>query len=291
MKSRFIIPLVVCFVLAIGSAGVAWGDASPKGNDVFLLFDRPYDELYRMNETAAALYRAAYTNNRQLAYAELQKLSKMLDNDMLGSYGSAEGWQMLQQDADKIEASLASGVKHSMWLEQAVRIRLGADSLVAGNQGLWLQYEKLLLEDLSKVRKAWKRGAGDPADAATAMMRQLELRANRIQTAAAYSGDFVRSVELMERINYTYRLLRESKATSTSGYARNLAESSLDGIHTAIIGVFEREQEVSAIPAVNMPQSSKPIQWALLLGMIISAVLAWTGWRKYKQTPYGVKKL
>lgn len=291
MKARFIIPLIFCLLMTAGSVGTVWGGASPEWSYSLLSADSPYRQLYKLDETAAALYTAAYANNRQAAYAELQKLNKLLDNAMLQGYGTAEGWSSLKKDVASIEYAMSHGVHHYLWMEQTVRVRLGADALIGGEGALWLQYEELLHDDLMSVRKAWKRQTDDASVAARAVLKGLDLHAGRIETAALYAGDSIRMNELIARIDYTDRLL-ESSASLESDTARDVEiERSLDGIEAAINGVFLPYEDAFALPVASVPAAAHPLQWSLFLGTIISAVLTWTGWRKYKQSPFGVKKL
>ncbi|WP_165867516.1 sporulation protein YpjB [Paenibacillus pinisoli] len=287
MKSRIIIPFIVCLCMAIGTAGVVWGGASPEGSHAFLFSSGPYHQLERMDETATALYTAAYHNNRQAAFAELQRMNKLLGNEMVRSYGSADGWTRMEQDAAAVERALAGGVKHSLWLEHTVRLRMGADALMNGKAALWLQYKALLNNDLNMLKQAWKRQAGDPVAAARASLQGLSEHAARIETAAIFAGDPIRMRELMERIAYTGRLLEGKQSTVW----KSEVDQSLEAIRGAINSVFLEDKQAAAVPVVAPPGAGNPLKWALLLGTIISAVLTWTGWRKYKAMPYGVKKL
>lgn len=291
MKARFIIPLIVCLLMTAGSAGVVWGSANPEWSYTFLSADSPYRQLYKLDQTAAALYTAANANNRQAAYAELQKLNKLLAKEMLQAYGTSNGWAALKKDAAAIEQALSNGYHYQLWIEEAVRVRLGADSLIGGAGALWLQYEGLLQDDLLSVRKAWKRQTDDSAIAARAMLNELKQHARRIEIAALYAGDSVRMSELLARISYTDRLLDESISLGSNANRKEQIEKSLDGIETAVIGVFMPYEDTFALPAVSVPAAAHPLKWSLFLGTIISAVLTWTGWRKYKQNPYGIKKL
>jgi hypothetical protein len=251
MKARFIIPLIVCLMMTAGSAGVVWGSASPEWSYTFLSADSPYRQLYKLDETAAALYTAAYANNRQAAYAELQQINNLLDNAMLRGYGTSEGWASLTKDTAAIEHALSRGAHHHLWMEQAVRVRLGTDALVGGEGALWLQYEGLLQDDLMSVRKAWKRQTDDSAVAARAMLEGLERHAHRIETAALYAGDSIRMSELLARIAHTDRLLESSTGLETDTSREEEIERSLSGIESAINGVFLPYEDVVVIPRHN----------------------------------------
>lgn len=291
MKARFIIPLIVCLIMTAGSATVVWGGSSPEWSYTFLTADSPYRQLYKLDETATALYTAAYADNRQTAYAELQQMNKLLNNTILQEYGTPEGWALLSEDTAAIEHALTRGLPLHSWMEQAVRVRLGADALVGGNGALWLQYEGLLQDDLVSVRKALKRQTDDSAVAARAMLNELNRHASRIEIAARYAGDTMRMNELLARIAYTDRQLENLIGSNENAGGIEEADRSLSGIEAAINGVFLPYEDAFALPAASVPAAPHPLQWSLFLGTIISAVLTWTGWRKYKQNPFGVKKL
>ncbi|MEK3881427.1 sporulation protein YpjB [Paenibacillus sp. PL2-23] len=290
MKARFVIPLIVFLFMAAGSAGVVWGSATPAIMYQELLADSPYRQLYKLDQSAAALYTASHANNRQAAYAELQKLKLLLEDEMLQSYGTPQGWSAARQDALALERKLMSEHPHSMWLEHAVRLRLGADALIGGDGALWLQYEGLLKEDVLAVRQAWKRSNDNGAAAARALLAGMSAHASRIEAAALFAGDTTRMNELMHRIEYSERLLQASEGGAGSAYSQRI-EQSLDGIQAAVDGIFVHYEDALAIPNASVSALGHPLQWSLLLGTIISAVLTWTGWRKYKHSPFGVKKL
>lgn len=288
---RVIIPFIICFCLTAASAGVVWGGARSGDGDVYLFPESPYRLLHRLDETATALYKAAYMNQRQKAYAELQKLDKLIRQDNLRAYGAPSGWRMLVKDAEAIDRALSSGVQHALWIEHAVRIRLGTDALINGNRALWLQYEELLQDDLTSVQQAWRRQAGNSKAAAQAMLKGMTDHAMRIESAALFAGDSVRMAELLDRISYSKRLIQEIESAQGGLSSHAAIEQSFEGIRFAFQGVFLlKEAEAVAWPAINPPASAHPIRWAMFLGTMISAMLTWTGWRKYKQSPYGVKK-
>lgn len=289
MKARIVIPFVLCIVMSLGSAGIVWNDAAAKSGSIFFIADSPYEQLYRLEETAAALYEAAFVNNRQAAYAQLQKLNRYLDKDMLYAYGQEEGWAAIRKDIAVIEDALAKGVAGSGWIYNTARIKLAVDAVIRPNAALWLQYESLLLDDMMRVKQASKRQAGNAANAALAMMNSLQEHARRIEPAAAMAVDPIRADELMERIVYSSKLL-EAKRDSGRINGANIDQSFV-GLELAIKRLFQEGNGALAVPAIAVPATSHPMSWALFIGTIICAVLTYTGWRKYKREPYGIKPL
>ncbi|CAM3971787.1 sporulation protein YpjB [Paenibacillus alkaliterrae] len=288
MKVRFIIPFIICIVMMIGSAGAVWGNASLLSQYSPVLSSGPYKQLTRMDELASSLYQAAYTNNRQAGYVQVQQLQRILEGELKYSAGMPEGWRVMEQDARFIEQTLISGATTADWLMEAARLRLATDALVRPEHALWLQYENIMLDDLSRVEKAWKRQTGDGAIAARAAMNSLQKHAERIEPSIAMMYGIMHGSELMERIRYTNQLL-ESK--SLSALNADMVTHSLKSLKEAITRVYDQGGRADVLPAVAPLGAANPLSWTLFLGAIISAVLTYSGWRKYKTNPFGVKPL
>ncbi|MDQ8735426.1 sporulation protein YpjB [Paenibacillus sp. LHD-38] len=288
MKIRFIIPFVLCIVMTIGYANSVWGGGISLNAYSDLLSQSRDKQLERLDVIVSSLYEAAYSNNRQVGFQDIQQLKRVLESELRHSVGKMEGWSAIEKDTELIEQKLMKGVSDSSWLMEASRIRLASDALVRPDQALWLQYESVMLEDLSRVEKAWKRQTDDGAIAARASMTSLETHAVRISTAISIQFGSMREAELKERINYTNRLLDASVINKTN---EAMIDRSLSAMKESLNRMFAQsraEEETTA--AVSTPISN-PLSWTFFLGAFISAILTFTGWRKYKNNPFGVKPL
>ncbi|RCW51084.1 sporulation protein YpjB [Paenibacillus prosopidis] len=288
MKVRFIVPFVICIVMTIGSAGAVWGDSAALSPYISILSTSPYKQLTRLDETANALYEAANTDNRQAGFLHVQQLERMIKGELKGKSGKMEGWAAIEQDARAIEQTIRSSETSSGWLKEAARIRLATDALVRPEHALWLQYESIMLDDLSRVEKAWKRQTGDGAIAARATMNSLQEHAERIEPAISMIYGSMHGAELNERIRYTNQLLETKKSSPLNEVMIN---HSLKALNTAIVKMFDHSGRAEVMPAVAPLATSNPLSWTFFLGAIISAVLTYSGWRKYKNNPFGVKPL
>lgn len=296
MKTRFVLPLVICVFMTIGSATVVSGGAGPASNAVFLFTDSPYESLYKMDEIGAALYGAANDNNRQYAYAQVKKLQKAIGSEMDRAYGNQDGWEEIEGDLAMIETSLARGASTMEWRDYAARIRLALDAVIGGSGSLWLQYEALLREDVQLIGQALKRSTDDRAAAASsaeALLATMKTHVNRIGAAAAISGHGLRMEELRKRMDYSGKLIASTMSgpRSSSMAAMRAAVQSLEDAKLAIDDIFRKDEAAAAVPAMGPPNAVYSLQWAFFIGTMISAVLTFVGWRKYKQTPYGVKPI
>ena len=292
MKARFAAPFLLCILFTLASVWSVWIrpinaehlDQAASGHHI---------QLQRMNETAAALYAAAASNEKHLAYNRLMKLKQQTESGMLRGFGTEAGWEALDNEMAETEVLLLSGSPSRDWNEGAARIALAVDAISSGSGGLWLQYEKLLEDDLAAIRKAWKRSAGDPAAAALARLNHFEVYASRIGPAALMAGSAHETEQLIEGIKEASALLNAKMADPDDHQRLQLAiEAAFSSMEAASSAMFEGEAYRSAFkPIAQSPGGPDVTQWVLFFGTVIAAVLTWTGWRKYKQDPFGVKTL
>ncbi|MDF2836947.1 MAG: hypothetical protein K0Q63_2587 [Paenibacillus sp.] len=283
--------------MTIGSVSVVWGGSGPTMDALFPFAEQPYETLFRMDETGVALYGAANANNRQFAYAEVQRLRKGLKSEMVRSYGDEAGWEKLSLDLATIETALAKGAPNSEWREPSARVRLALDAVVGGSGSLWYQYKRLLQDDVQLIGQALKRSTEDrgaAAEAALALLGSMSAHVNRIEPAAAISGQGLRMEELKQRMAYSAKMIEltdKGEASATVAAVRTALQS-LEDASGAIDNIFRMDAaDANAMPAIAPTASVYPLQWSFFLGSLISAVLTFVGWRKYKQTPYGVKSI
>lgn len=288
MKIRFIVPFVICIVMTIGYAGSVWGSSASISLYAPLLSSSPYKQLQRMDEIASSLYEAAYTNNRQTSFQYVQQLKRIVEGELKQASGNQEGWSAVAQDVNAIEQTLVSGAGSTSWLMEAARIRLAADALLRPEHALWLQYERIMLDDISRVEKAWKRQTNDGAIAARATLTSLQEHAKRIEPALSILYGSKREAELAERIQYTNKLLEANMHNITN---EAMIDRSLTALKESLIRLFEQGGRENALPAVAAIPTSNPLSWTLFLGALISAILTYSGWRKYKANPFGVKPI
>jgi hypothetical protein len=205
---------------------------------------------------------------------------------------------MLDGDLASIEAALAKGAANTEWREPSARVRLALDAVVGGSGSLWYQYKRLLQDDVQSIGQALKRSTDDreaAAEAALALLGSMSAHVNRIEPAAAISGQGLRMDELKQRMAYSKKLIELTGNGEDSGAASGMrtALQSLEGASAAIDSIFKTDTaaDVTAMPVFAPAASIYTLQWSLFLGTLISAILTFVGWRKYKQTPYGIKSM
>jgi len=291
MRLRIIIPFAFTVMMTIGCIAAAASGANQSYIPVSasaVIADDEAKLLERMNESAAALYEAAYTDNRQSAFLYLQRLQRQLDTLADNGWSDRIEWRSLREDTDAIERSLAKGKPFAEWLNAAARLKLTLDAAVLKERALWVNYEKVMYDDLDRLNKAWSRQSIDRSSAALAALKSLEEHAGRIQPAAAAVVGERSAAELMERVRHTKSLLAANEQGISNA---SQIDRSLKALGATIERVFKTVKQ-DELPAAALPAAAgNPLSWSFFLGAVISAVLTYTGWRKYKHTPYGVKPL
>lgn len=286
MKIRIVLPLFLCIVMTVCSVTAAKAfpaDLLRTGNA-----NESRNELLRLDETAAALYEAAYMNNRQAGYKYVQQLDKLVNKGEIRQAGQVAGWKLMEESIASITYTLKNGKVTSDWLTAAARIHLTTDALLRPDHALWLQYEKVMLEDLERVNRSWNRQTDDGAIAARAAMNSFNQHLSRIEAAASMQRPTERINELRDRMHYTNVLLEAGMKGQTK---QDWTDNSISDLEFSVNRLFDNGHSQDEEPVVAPVGDAHPISWILLLGAIIMAVLTYTGWRKYKQQPYGVKPL
>jgi len=291
MRLRIIIPFVITVMMTIGCIAAAASGTNHSyitASSSAVIAGDESKLLERMNESAAALYEAVYADNRQAAFLYLQRLQRQLDAMADNGWSNEPKWHSLREDTEAIAYSLAKGKPLAEWINAVARLKLTMDAAVLKERALWVNYEKVMQDDFDRLNKAWSRQTIDRSSAALAAMKSLEEHAERIKPAAASVVGERSAAELMERIRHTKSLLAANEQGISNA---SQIDKSLGALAATIEMLFKTVKQ-NELPAAALPVAAgNPLSWSFFLGAVISAVLTYTGWRKYKHTPYGVKPL
>lgn len=285
------VPSILCILCFICSATVVLGKQLATDELSYVVFDQSYDRLKAVDMQTKELYELGKDNHKQAMFYSIQKLKQLLADEQVKRYGTARGWQQVEADVAAIERALIGDSLKMHWQEPMNRVMLAIDALMQTERGPWLQYESLLLEDLRQVKQATKRLAGSRSEAAAGMLTMMKLRVERMQPAAYMVGDELRMYELTERMEQLHTFLIETIGVEWSSKQEELLQQSLTGLELTIHEVFKQSEQTMTIPLEIGRANLAPMNMALLMGAFIFALLAFTGWRKYKQNPYGTKPI
>ncbi|WP_165279934.1 sporulation protein YpjB [Paenibacillus protaetiae] len=281
MFKRVIVPAIICVVLTISSVASVWAHAAGTGRTASE--DAASDKFARL---ADALYDAAKQSNRQAGYINIQQLQNMAVSLKTNHPGQSDGWNLIEQSAADIKKTLAGNSASTDWLTDAARIQLAGDALIHPEAPLWYSYEAVMRDDLDRVKKAWSRNDGAGALSARGAIDSFAVHLDRIEAAASLQQDPEKIADLKRRLAYTTTLLDAGIGNHASP---EWIGRSIDELSVSLTGLFEGTAAAEPLPAIAPLHTGNPISWILLLGAFIMGVLAFAGYRKYKQQPYGIK--
>jgi len=266
---RIIVLAAIAAVLLVPGQVHAGSGAQDGGSH------NPLRKLERLEEWTSGLYQASIDENRQLAYTYALRLQSLTQDAELRRLGEPAGWERIDERVASVVNGLNRGALSPTWREDASKLKLAVDALDEGRSSLWLQYERLLREDIHRLQKAWQRGGREGAQAAEAALAQLRLHVSRMEAAAAVAEQPDRIRTLLDRIRYTEKLI---VAPEQSAAQRTLAEGSFVLIGDAVDRLFENEASIAHPEAVGHPSW----QWTFMLATVVLSALAFTGWRKHR---------
>jgi len=239
------------------------------------------DRPERLANLARDFYLAAEDGNRQLAYAVLLRIEEMASSDDLRALGNPDGWDRVDRAVAAARRALSRGREPGVWQEEAARLLLAVDALAPVREPLWLEYGRLIRDDLDRMRRAWQRGGKEGAAAAAVSLRLMKERAERLEAAAALERPLPSVRRLLDRIRYAERLLA---AAETGAANRDWIEDSFRGIEQAADELFGPSAARTSAYAADKP----PAAWIAALAAVLCVGLGYAGYRKYRQDRWGI---
>jgi sporulation protein YpjB len=261
-------PAIACGLLAvtllmIGSlSGFADGKDGEPGRD---------EKLRLLDETAAALYRAAKEGKSEEAREQLERFADMMTRFSYGGLTSLEGLNALTSlVAESREVYNRVKFDERQALVAATKIRLAADALTHREKPLWLEY---------------RQAFGKDADALGAAIREGRLDDARRTLAAFYDHYLVirpavlisRNASLAEKLDSWFIYMNGLLAAKDRDAGQLKA-----GAETAKQLVDELFGEGDAAASAGAGGASAPVRWAAMVCGAIVSVLVYVGWRKYR---------
>ncbi|WP_190287503.1 sporulation protein YpjB [Paenibacillus darwinianus] len=273
MKYRNRLLVVLTALLIASGLSMAWKMEASEGSG-----KDPQSKRDVLAAWTEGFYQASIEGNRQLAYGYVLKIKSVAGDRELRSLGTKEGWKVLDERLNAAETLIERGEFAYTWREEAARLKLAVDALSRDRNALWRQYERLLREDLSRLRKAWQRGGKEGDASAYAALDQLESHTLRLEAAAAFGAEPARVSLLKERIRYTEKLLQAAPGGPDSAN-RTLTEGSFMLLGDSVDRLFASDTARSAAVSASGHPSW---QWAAMLAVIVLAGLFYTGWQKFR---------
>jgi sporulation protein YpjB len=268
---------VVTASAAQGDAGEGSGPVSKQSADVSsgngLVVMSGKTGAQQLEQAADALYGYVLEGDVMKVRQETEEISRILVSSSFEGMTSVEGINALSGVVMDLKAAVASAKGSQQHLEAtATKLRLAANSLNQPGQPIWLQYYKLIREDLNAMEQS---GAANDLVGWKTAVERLESRYENIRPAVIVS----RKPEVVNAFD------------SWLSYAAGIPSSSQKIERTRLLEIVSYGQDAVRVmfgkekdePALSLPLASQEFGiWGGLAASFIIAVLAYAGYRKYR---------
>ncbi|NOU97529.1 hypothetical protein GC093_30530 [Paenibacillus sp. LMG 31456] len=225
-----------------------------------------------LNQAADDMYSKVMQGDYAGGRAILQQLGVQIPQISYEGITSVDGLNALTEtvtEANKVFNSVRFSPEEGQI--SAAKIRLATDALTHATQPMWLQYYKLLQEDMDQLEQAAKeqRKAGIQKG-----VLQFEQHISVIHPSLLISRELADVDKL------------DSLVSFVSGQARLEQENYkqitniLPTLRQHIDKLFMKKEATAYLPVIDQ---QNPIIWTLAIGSFIIAALAFAGWRLAKK--------
>lgn len=228
-------------------------------------------KLSEMNHTAETLYKKAMEGAIEEARAELIVIGNQITQIRFEGITTVEGVNALSNTIVKAKR-VFNAVKFSQHegIIAAARVRLAIDALTHPNQPMWLQYYKVLVEDLSSIRKAAEdKQVAETRKALDVMYQHYSI----IRPAILINRDAAE----VEKADSLFAFLGSQMAAKQVQYEQ--VRAGIEQLQQELDEMFMKKHAQAYAPLTD---SGKPIVWATGIGSAIVIVLSYVAWRKFK---------
>lgn len=225
-----------------------------------------------LNETADDMYKKVMEGDLDGGRALLQQLSDQMTMIRYEGLTTLEGMNALTGTVTQGKKVLnAVRISREEAEVAAAQIRLATDALSHPEQPIWLQYYKLLQDDVATVEQ-------------TAKDRKLQELQKAAMTLERHTSIVVPSLLISRDAVDVDKF--HSLITFISGQARGEKEpfqpviNLLPTVRQMIDKLFLKKDTTAFLPVVD---DSDPILWTFVIGSVIIAALSFAGWRLSKK--------
>ncbi|MCM3783989.1 sporulation protein YpjB [Neobacillus mesonae] len=227
-----------------------------------------------LNQAATSLYRKALDNDLSGVREEIQSITTQVERLSFNGLTSVEGMHALTETIVEVKEASSSVQNASDSLQHAsAKLRLAVDSIAHQDKPLWLQYYKILKEDLAALGEEAQM---ERTDSLIVTYGEFEQHYETIRPAAIIKRQPYEIERFDSWMSYLKGLTMRSNPES-----QDIMEALKQG-DEFVNALFGREKDETAFT----PFADGPEPWAaqLFIGSSIVAVLAYVGYRKFKGT-------
>jgi sporulation protein YpjB len=224
----------------------------------------------QLNRTADEMYKLMNQQDLLGARGKLAELNSQITQIRFDGMTSVEGLNALTElltEAKRIYNAIHFSPESGMRV--AAQIRLATDALTHTHQPMWLQYDKILLEDLSVLENATKA-----ANQTSSVEALNKLRDHYLMIRP--SIQISREPQEVERMDSLLVFMGRQLEQTPLPFAE--LETGMSELKRSMDILFDHKEAAAYLPFV---EPKRPIFWSIGMGSVIIAVLAYSAWRMF----------
>jgi sporulation protein YpjB len=225
-------------------------------------------KLEQLNQLAETMYKLAMNGSYMEARSRLLDMSALATRIQYAGVTTIEGVQALTETMTEAQRAFnAVRLRPEEAKLSAAKVRLATDALTHKNDPMWLQYERVLVEDARQMDEGVRT---QNAKAVQTAVAGLKAHYDTIRPAVLISRD----PQLNEKMDSLLTFLtNQSRATPLP--VNNLEQGAIH-LRDALDQLFGRKDVSAFVPIAD---HRRPIVWTIVIGSVITAILAYAAWQ------------
>lgn len=230
------------------------------------------EQLKQLEQVTEQLYQNMQQGNTEDANKKMTELIDTLEGLSFRGLTSVEGIHALAESIMDVRETIARvELDPEQWVITSARLRLAVNSLAHKENALWLQYYKIMENDLSVMNKA--RAGGNSIEFKKAFI-SLQSHYDVIRPAAIIQRDPSEMNRFDSWMSYLTGL------TQANPWNEETVKEAMRHRDAMLKGLFGRKSDEPVFLPIT--GYNNPWYWTLLIGGWIVIALIYTGYRKYR---------
>ena len=232
-----------------------------------------------LNKEVEQLYRHVEEGNVQAVLEDVRRVSGMFEASSFQGLTGVEGIHALAESILEMKEATARATQEPQhWMVSAGKLRMATDSLIHTRDALWLQYYKVIREDL--------RVMGEYA------VQQDQAGMRRAYDSLSEHYELIRPSVVIQRkpeeVNMMESWISYAGGLVSSGDTAQVQKVAPQG-EEMINTLFGKKKDEPALAPLG--EVKEPWTWQLVIGAFILAALTFAGYRKYRGQLYSAKPM
>ncbi|EGG32260.1 sporulation protein YpjB [Paenibacillus sp. HGF5] len=232
-----------------------------------------------LNKEVEQLYRHVEEGNVQAVLEDIRRVSGLFEASSFQGLTGVEGIHALAESILEMKEATARATQEPQhWMVSAGKLRMAADSLIHARDALWLQYYKVIREDL--------RVMGQYAQ------QQDQAGMRRAYDSLSEHYELIRPSVVIQRkpedVNMMESWISYAGGLVASGDTAQVGKVVPQGEEMMNMLFGKKKDEPALAP---LGEVKEPWTWQLVIAAFILAALTFAGYRKYRGQLYSAKPM